>query len=274
MEIRKKIQYENNITVSETAKLIEDIAPLSLQESWDNSGMIIGFCSSDVKKIMACLEITGAIVDEAITARVDMIITHHPMIFGSINSVRDSDPQGRWIMELIRHGISVYSCHTPFDKAKGGNNDRIAELLGLSSVKNLKTDEEEYDIARMGRLKKPQTFMQLIETAAGELQMSVRNLRAVGDLDTVITNVGICTGAGADMIEAAAAAGCQLFVTGDVKYHEAQTAHALGICVLDAGHYGTEKFFASNMREKLEKKLPDDVEVIESHVNIDPFRVL
>ena len=76
------------------------------------------------------------------------------------------------------------------------------------------------------------------------------------------------------MIEAAAAAGCQLFVTGDVKYHEAQTAHALGICVLDAGHYGTEKFFASNMREKLEKKLPDDVEVIESHVNIDPFRVL
>ncbi len=282
MEIKKMIRKEKIVTVSDVKAAIEEIAPLSLQEPWDNSGLIIGFENETVEKILTCLELNEAVAEEAVAAGVDMVITHHPLIFGGIKAITDGSAQGRTMMKLMKSGISVYSCHTPFDKIRGGNNDMIAELLDLSSVKNLKGDDvespskmadrmDEADIGRIGKLKKPMSFMDFIAAAADKLNMSIRDFRMVGDLDSEITTIGICTGAGADLIEMAAAAGCQLMITGDVKYHEAQSAKDLGICVLDAGHYGTEKFFAANMKKKLDKELDGKAEVIASEVDIDPF---
>lgn len=281
MEDRKK----GIITVANVTELIEDAVPVSLQESWDNSGLLIGFPEKHVKKVITCLEITEAVADEAVAAGADMIVSHHPLIFSGIRKLSYDSSEDRAVMKLVSNGISVYSCHTPFDKVRGGNNDIIAERLGLSSVKNLRGDDvvspskmaenrDEADIGRTGRFRKPLTYVQAIELAANQLNMSIRQLRACGDLNTEITSVGICTGAGADMAEMAVDAGCQLFITGDVKYHEAQVAAARGICLLDAGHYGTEKFFAQAMRELLEKKLAGKAEVVESAVNIDPFNIL
>ena len=281
MEDRKK----GIITVADVTELIEDAVPVSLQESWDNSGLLIGFPEKHVKKVITCLEITEAVADEAVAAGADMIVSHHPLIFSGIRKLSYDSSEDRAVMKLVSNGISVYSCHTPFDKVRGGNNDIIAERLGLSSVKNLRGDDvvspskmaenrDEADIGRTGRFRKPLTYMQAIELAANQLNMSIRQLRACGDLNTEITSVGICTGAGADMAEMAVDAGCQLFITGDVKYHEAQAAAARGICLLYAGHYGTEKFFAQAMRELLEKKLAGKAEVVESAVNIDPFNIL
>lgn len=282
MEIKKMIRKEKNVTVSDVKNAIEEIAPVSLQEAWDNSGLLIGFENETAEKILTCLELDEAVAEEAVAAGVDMVVTHHPLIFGGIKAVSDGNAQGRTIMKLIKNGISVYSCHTPFDKIKGGNNDMIAELLDLGSLKNLRGDDvespskmadrmDEADIGRIGKLKKPMSFMDFIAAAADKLNMSIRDFRMVGDLDREITSIGICTGAGADLIEMAAAAGCQLMITGDVKYHEAQSAKELGICVLDAGHYGTEKFFAVNMKKKLDKELDGRAEVTASEVNIDPF---
>ena len=281
MEDRKK----GIITVADVTELIEDAVPVSLQESWDNSGLLIGFPEKHVKKVITCLEITEAVADEAVAAGADMIVSHHPLIFSGIRKLSYDSSEDRAVMKLVSNGISVYSCHTPFDKVRGGNNDIIAERLGLSSVKNLRGDDvvspskmaenrDEADIGRTGRFRKPLTYVQAIELAANQLNMSIRQLRACGDLNTEITSVGICTGAGADMAEMAVDAGCQLFITGDVKYHEAQVAAARGICLLDAGHYGTEKFFAQAMWELLEKKLAGKAEVTESAVNIDPFNIL
>lgn len=282
MEIKKMIRKEKIVTVSDVKAAIEEIAPLSLQETWDNSGLIIGFENETVEKILTCLELNEAVAEEAVAAGVDMVVTHHPLIFGGIKAITGGSAQGRTMMKLMKSGISVYSCHTPFDKIRGGNNDMIAELLDLSSVKNLRGDDvespskmvdrmDEADIGRIGKLKKPMSFMDFIAAAADKLNMSIRDFRMVGDLDSEITTIGICTGAGADLIEMAAAAGCQLMITGDVKYHEAQSAKDIGICVLDAGHYGTEKFFAANMKKMLDKELDGKTEVIASKMNIDPF---
>ncbi len=281
MEDRKK----STVTVADVTELIEDAVPVSLQESWDNSGLLIGFPEKHVRKLITCLEITEAVADEAVAAGADMIVSHHPLIFSGIRKLSYDSSEDRAVMKLVSNGISVYSCHTPFDKVRGGNNDIIAERLRLSSVKNLRGDDvaspskmaenrDEADIGRIGRFRKPLTYMQAIELAANQLNMSIRQLRACGDLNSEITSVGICTGAGSDMAEMAADAGCQLFITGDVKYHEAQAAAARGICLLDAGHYGTEKFFAQAMRELLEKKIAGKAEVTESAVNIDPFNIL
>jgi len=278
------MENKNIITVKDVSDVIEAAVPSGLQESWDNSGLLIGFEDSAVSKILTCLELNMDVVKEAQEIGADMVITHHPVIFTGIRSICDGNYQGRMITELIRAGISVYSCHTPFDKVKGGNNDIIMEKFGLVSVKNLAGDDvepakgmmkkmDEADIGRIGRFKEPVKFSQVIEMAASKLEMSIRQLRAVGSLDREITTVGVCTGAGSDLLDMAAAAGCDMFITGDVKYHEAQHARELGICVLDAGHYDTEKFFGEAMKELLENKLKD-VEINASSISIDPFVVL
>ena len=262
-----------------------ELAPLENQMSFDNAGFQLGHGSNEVHRALLALDVTDAVVREAGELGAELIISHHPLIFSGIRKLSYDSSEDRAVMKLVSNGISVYSCHTPFDKVRGGNNDIIAERLGLSSVKNLRGDDvvspskmaenrDEADIGRTGRFRKPLTYMQAIELAANQLNMSIRQLRACGDLNTEITSVGICTGAGADMAEMAVDAGCQLFITGDVKYHEAQAAAARGICLLDAGHYGTEKFFAQAMRELLEKKLAGKAEVVESAVNIDPFNIL
>jgi len=280
------IKREDEImTVGDVADVIESIAPVQLQEPWDNSGIMIGFRDEPVKKILTCLEINEEIVKEAEECGADMIVTHHPLIFSSIKSLCTCNYKDRLIIRMIRNGISVYSCHTPFDKVKGGNNDIIAEKLGLTAVKNLNGEEvetaakmadkkDEADIGRIGQFGSAIKLKDVISLITSNLNMSIRQLRVTGDLNTEITKIGICTGAGSDLMGMAANQGCQLFVTGDVKYHEAQTAIEEGICLIDAGHYGTEKFFGENMKDKLQKKLGSSVEVIASGIDLDPFEII
>lgn len=273
------------LKVREIADIMEKEVPSALQEEWDNSGLLIGFEDKAVNKILTCLEADKRIVEEAVSINADMIITHHPLIFQGIKSLRDCDYKSDMIMNIIEKGISVYSCHTPFDKVKGGNNDIICERLGLTSIKNLKENDvlspskmaaryDEADIGRIGEFREAMTYRQVIQLAAERLDMSIRQLRAIGSIDTEIKKVGICTGAGADLAGMAADAGCQLFITGDVKYHEATDALRSGICILDAGHYGTEKFFAEAMKRLLDKKLNEGVQVVSSQISLDPFEVL
>lgn len=280
MEEKKK----SGVTVTDVAEAIEEVAPAALQESWDNSGLLIGLEDRHVSRLLTCLEVDMKVVNEAIHLGAEMIVTHHPLIFSGIKKLNGGDPDERAVMKLVGNGISVYSCHTPFDKVKGGNNDIVAKMLGLTSVKNLNGEPvpatakmiekaDEADIGRMGKLKETMTCRQMLNLVSAQMDISLRQLRFVGDLDEEITTVGICTGAGADLMEMAAVSGCQMFITGDVKYHEARRALARGMCIIDAGHYGTEKFFAEAMKEKLEKKL-EDVSITASKVDQEPFTML
>lgn len=273
------------ITVADVVTAVESIAPKALQEGWDNSGLMIGFLEQSVERILTCLEINQDVLAEADRLGADMIVTHHPLIFGSVSSIQESDPLGKLLMNLIRRNISVYSSHTPFDKVKGGNNDILVQRLGLGSVKNLAGEDiaspqqmvkrqDEADIGRIGQFKTAKTLREVVTLIAAELQMSMRQLRVIGDFETNITKVGLCCGAGADLMHMAKAEGCDLFITGDVKYHEAQMARDLGICLVDAGHYDTEKFFAQTMKEYLEKKLGDSIVCTASEIDLNPFQVL
>ena len=273
------------VTVGDIVEIIEKQIPVALQEEWDNSGLLIGFEEKEVHTILTCLEIDDKVVAEAKDKNADMIITHHPLIFSGIKALNDSDYKGGIIMDLIASGISVYSCHTPFDKVKGGNNDIVMGLLGVSGVKNLCGQDlvsaakminrkEEADIGRTGELAEPMTFKDVINLVAEKLDLSIRQIHAAGDLDKKISKIGCCTGAGSELAHLAAGCGCQLFITGDVKYHEAQDVVQAGLCIIDAGHYGTEKFFGEAMKKILDKKLDEKVQVAASEVVLDPFVVL
>lgn len=284
MKMEDRNEKDRGLTVNDIAQAVEETAPAALQEAWDNSGLLIGFGEKRVDKLLICLEIDERVADEAADMGAEMVITHHPLIFDGIKALDSRDADDRAVMKLIEAGISVYSCHTPFDKVKGGNNDALAAMIGLSSVRNLRggavaapskmiAEYDEADIGRMGRFKKAMSCREALNLVAAQLEMSLRQLRFVGDLDREVTTVGLCTGAGADLMKLAAEAGCQLFITGDVKYHEARYALAHDICVIDAGHYGTEKHFAATMKAMLEKKLPD-VEMSLSAVDLEPFRMM
>lgn len=258
----------------ELIQTIETAVPKYLQESWDNSGIQIAVSDNMISRVLTTLEITDEIIQEAIDEDVDMIITHHPLIFGSIKAVDFRDMTGSYIVKLMNAGISVYSSHTPFDKVEGGNNDYLAELIGLRDISGF-TDGEDVDmIGRVGMLSHPVPLAFMVDLIAEKLDMEPEQIRYTGYPDQMITTVGMCTGAGADLMELAMANGCQLFITGDLKYHDAQKAKALGLAVIDAGHYGTEKTFTWNFADKLRRITGDRLEIIESKVDIDPFNVV
>lgn len=255
-------------------QVIERMVPSSDQESWDNCGSQIAYNSQDINRILVCLEINEEVIKEAIDTKAEMIISHHPLIFGSIRHIDHNTAEGKLIIELIKNGISVYSTHTPFDKLQGGNNDFLADLLELEDVRGFQFDGVPNMIGRVGTLSSSMSFSQFISLIREKLAIPNGQLTVTGDRAKEIKTVGICAGAGADMLPLAAENGCHVMLTGDVKYHQGQQAKAMGICVVDAGHYGTEKFFAENFSKMLNDTVGSKIEILQSKINLNPFKIL
>ncbi len=248
-------------------QIIEEFAPLDLQESWDNSRFQIKLNNVEISRVLIAMEVTNRVIDEAIDKKIDVIVTHHPMLFSPVKSVDDNNFIGNYIVKLIKNNISVYSSHTPFDKVKGGNNDYLAKLLHLCDVDTIPSDESGF--CRMGTVDGECTIGEYIDQVSKWLKIDKCFMGFCGNVNEVVTKVGLCTGAGAEFMEIAAAEGCDLFITGDVKYHTAQTARELGLNLLDIGHYGSEKIFVENMANYLRNMT--DLEIIESTENLNPF---
>ena len=267
-----------SMKMSELIAEIEVIAPRELEEDWDNCGMQINMGNQEVNRVLVSLEITKGVIAEAMMKDIDFIITHHPLLFYKIDVVDNNTITGNYVIDLIKASISVYSAHTTFDDAFGGNNEYLADKLGLSRIRRIKNkrpamkgDAREYVIGRMGNFYEPITMeaaCRLVEDALGVKG----ELKTVGDPNKIISAVGLCSGAGGDTMRTAIQNGCDLFITGDVRHHEAQIAREKGICLIDAGHYGTEKVFAENFADKLKKNVGSKIQVIESEINSNPFK--
>jgi dinuclear metal center YbgI/SA1388 family protein len=252
---------------------INKIAPEDLQEDWDNSGIQINAASDgQIKRIMTCLEISDSVIDEAIKRETDMIVTHHPLIFSKLNKIDSGTVAGNQIIKLIQHGITVYSSHTAFDSAIHGTNQDLAEMLGLSGIVPMIPDKDHpgCGMGRYGTYEKPVKFDDFIDLLS-EICM-VSDVRTAGRIPDSITKAALCTGAGAEFIDLAAVGGADVYVTGDVKYHDARHADDIGFCVIDAGHYGTEILFADNMAGLLASELGESADIIVSETDINPFR--
>jgi len=257
-------------------KRIEDIAPLELAEEWDNSGVQIYTGKKEISSVMVCLEITDEVISEAEDMQADMIISHHPLFFKPVSSVDICSVQGRqtagrYAVRLIKDDICVYSAHLTFDNADGGNNDHLAELLGITDA--VKLNGKDVTAGIIGTLPETTTLGGLCAELKSTLSLDDREVTGAGDKKTMISRIVICTGSGGDLVQAAAEAGGDVLVTGDVSYHEAQLATALGLCVIDAGHWGTEKIFTKNFASRLRERCGKEPEIAESLVDINPFMV-
>ncbi len=258
--------------IKKVQEAIERIAPPHLAEEWDNSGFQIR-CAADrqIKRILVALEISDEVISEAISEGVELILTHHPLIFGKIASVDDNTVTGHYLLRLISAGISVYSAHTSFDSARYGTNQYLAEQIGLRDIRPLlRADEQDCGMGREGVFTEPLEFDAFMERLIDVCDTNIYRI-AAGAPERV-GRVSICTGAGAEFLTLAKENGSDIYVTGDVKYHDARMACERGICVVDAGHFGTENIFSKNFAAQLAAEDLSDVKILVSHVDLNPFR--
>ncbi|MDR1953477.1 MAG: Nif3-like dinuclear metal center hexameric protein [Clostridiales Family XIII bacterium] len=275
-----------SIKTTKLIAAIEDFAPLQLQESWDNSGWQINPGREETARILVALEIINPVIEEAKRLRADFILTHHPLLFVPVKRIDYGDITGGYVASLISAGIGVYSAHTSFDAAPGGMNDSLAELIGLVNVVPFPPigeivamdvlpgdggHELKTQIARAGEFETPMTFRDVCRRVERVLGMKGR-LKTVGDPDTLIEKVALCGGGGGDLVEAAIKSDCRLYITSDVKHHQAQWAKERGLCLIDGGHDGTEKHFITVAAKYLRETLGENAEVIETAVSADPFK--
>ena len=270
------------INYKEIEKAIEAKAPLDLQEDWDNSGWQIRL-KTDFNKILLALEIRSDVIEEAVTKGCDLIVTHHPLIFGALSQVVGlegidfSDGEevdsnniiANMLIDLIQEGISVYSTHTPFDKCTDGNNDYLGHMLHIDRSRTAEGGE---GYVRVGEVFDAVTLDEIMERAAHQLGVDRKFFRYAGDTDISVKRICWVSGAGSEFMVSAITENCDLYITGDLKYHDAQKAHELGINVLDLGHYATENIFRRAMSSILmDAGVYDKARVELSDVDINPF---
>lgn len=357
--------------------LMEQLAPKSLAEEWDNIGLQTGNPANEVEGILCALDVTEQVVDEARSLGANLIISHHPLIFKPLKNIREDLPSGRLLAKIIRNEINVFCAHTNLDSAREGVNQVLAERMNLQDISVLngdKTDklykfvvfvpqshteavrralaeagagwighysdcsfmmegtgvfkplegtapfvgeqgktefvhetrietvvkekqidktikavlkvhpyeEVAYDLypllnhsyqlglGRIGTLKESVIFKDFLGRIKDAL--GVVGLRYAGDAEARINKVAVCGGSGAGLIHKAKYAGADLLLTGDVKYHEAQEAEAIGLCVVDAGHFATENVIVEKIVAFLKnglQKEAGELQITASKQNID-----
>lgn len=252
---------------------MDDIAPLSLQEPWDNSGLQIDYGNEEIERVLVALEITGDIIEEAILKKTNMIVVHHPLIFNPIRSINYKSVEGDYLIRLIRAGIAVYASHTCFDSARNGNNDCLMELLGMQRFSRLSMPGkgfEDSSLARVGMLQEPILFSVFIEKLSDVLK-NPGGIKVSGDNSRLVQKIAVCTGAGGEYYAGAVAANADVFISGDIKHHQAQAAKELGLCIVDAGHFGTEQIFVENMAGQMKEKSAGELTVMLTEVMQNPY---
>lgn len=254
--------------VKDIAEYIESLAPKTLAEPWDNVGLMVGDMDSNVESVYVTLDVTSENIEEAVNCGADLIVSHHPLIFTSINRVIEQDVTGSIVRSLIKNDISVYSAHTNFDIADGGMNDILCDKLGLSGVRRF-TESECTDpfgkpldqIGRVGILDTPiemADFVDYVKNVLGCMDISY-----VGSESEIISTAAVCSGSGGDLIYNAYNAGADVYVTSEIKHHEAQLALELGINLIDAGHFETENIICDFMEDYLLSRF-DDISITKS----------
>ena len=223
----------------EIVKIIESFCPENLAYDWDNVGLLVGDSEKEIKSVFVTLDTNLTTVKEAISKNADMIISHHPILLGGIRRIDYTTAEGQMIKLLIENNIPVLAAHTNMDTAKGGINDRLAEMFDLTDIEILDqhTPDPNVGLGRLGKLKSPVEFKTFSKMCSEILNTPVR---AAGDENKSINKIAVASGSCSEVIPLAKEKGADAIVTGDLKYHNTMDMTYLDICIVDAGHYPTE----------------------------------
>ena len=360
--------------IQEIGGFFDAFAPPALAAEWDNVGLLLGDANGEVRSILTCLTITPEVVSEAIETGVQLIVSHHPILFKGVKNLSNRTAEGRLLWPLARAGIAVYSPHTAFDDTQGGINDSLARLLGLvevtwlrkrEGVKQIKLvifvpeselaevsdalftagagkigqyrecsfrlpgtgtffgseetnptvgqkgrreevaewrlevvcpesrldeviramrkahsyEEPAFDvyplkpqpaavgIGRIGRLPQTTSLIEFAQRAKQELKSS--GVQMVGERDAKIQTIAIACGAAGEFLPDAIRAKADVFLTGEMRFHDFLSAKAQGISLVLPGHYATERPAVEELASRLQSQFPD-LRIQPSRKEVDP----
>ncbi len=270
--------------LSEIIDILDSLAPQSLAEDWDNCGLQLGDLNWQIKKIWVALDPTLPVVKAACDQKVDLLVTHHPLIFRPLKAIEFHTPLGAIIDMATRHQLAIFAAHTNLDSVSGGLNDILSRRLGLDNLKPLSTgpepqtldsSENQPGIGRIGSLDKAVKLKSL--ALAIKKEMGLDTIKFAGDPNLLVRKAAVCTGSGSSLLADFFASGAQVYISGDMRYHDARDVEAAKLGVIDIGHFSSECFVAQEFAVRINNKLEEagiKIAVEPCGLEKDPFEVL
>lgn len=243
------------ITIADIISAIEHAAPLSLQEGYDNAGLQVGDASQPCTGVLLCVDVTPAIIAEAVSRGCNMVVSHHPLFFKGIKQLTGATLQQQAAIEAIRRGVAVYSAHTNLDSAADGVNRTLARMLGLTGISPLVPAAEPMTgLGSAGTLAPALTADELIARIKQACGSPI--VRCTAPPAEAISRLALCGGSGGSLIPDAVASGAQAYLTSDVRYHDFVDWQDK-IFIIDIGHYESENCTKRIFYHLLSEKFPN-----------------
>ncbi len=258
--------------IKEIIDALERFAPLPLQDGFDNAGLQLGLTGAEATGALLCLDVTEEVLDEAEALGANLVVAHHPLLFHAVKSLTGRNSVERCVMKAVCNGIAVYAAHTNLDNTLGGVNFKMAEKIGLTDVCVLQPleDGRPGGTGIIGHLEEPETETDFLQRLKKTFEAScVMHNRLCG---REIRTVALCGGAGAFLIPQAIRAGADVFVTGEIKYHEFQ-GHEDDMLLASLGHYESEQYTIELLEEIIKGAFPQ-LPVSRTRVNTNPIRYM
>ncbi len=249
-------------TVADIIKVMETMAPLRLAEEWDNVGLQVGQLDWPVRSIWVALDPLYDVVDGACRNGVDLLITHHPLIFNPLRCINFDTPVGSVIQAAAGHKLAIFAAHTNFDSAADGINDLLAFRVGLADLKVLKRgdhpceDSATDDLQKqgLGRVGELEEAMELLPLALSiKEKLGLKYIKIAGKPDLPVRRVAVCSGSGSGLMKDFFSSGAQVFISGDLRYHDAREVEALNLGLIDMGHFASEYLAIEILAKRLDK---------------------
>jgi dinuclear metal center YbgI/SA1388 family protein len=231
---------------------LEEIAPFSLAENWDNVGLLLGNPEARVTSVLLGLDPSIQLLEEALARGANTIITHHPIIFHPLATILTNSPTGLFLELAMTHKMNVIACHTNLDNAAEGVSDALAEALGLTHLTPLRPGTTaDTGAGRIGSFSPPLPASAFMEKLFEVLQLDT--IQVAGHLPAQVRTMALCGGSGSELAELARLRGADLYLSAEIKHNTARWAEECGFCVIDGTHYGTEKPAMSFLGRKLQE---------------------
>jgi dinuclear metal center YbgI/SA1388 family protein len=267
--------------LADILRVLDDLAPLRYASSWDNVGLLVGDPSAEIERVLVTVDYASPVAEEARALKADLVIAYHPPIFASFKRV----PHGSLWADAIRRGVALYSMHTALDVARGGTNDFLANICGVAAegrralrpfasaagATERERDQESIGLGRVGDIA-PTALSAIVRQLKTELGLEYVLLAGGVNRDAVVSRIAVAAGSGGDLLDDAFRERAELFVTGEIRHHDALSAVARGVAVVATLHSNSERAAVRAYAGRLARRL-EGVTVTASEADGDPFVV-
>lgn len=244
---------DSSLLLADVVRALQGLYPPNTAMDWDRVGLVTGDLSQPVSRVHLAVDPTLGVVEEAVAAGANLLVTHHPLLLRGVSSVATASAKGEAVTRAILGDLAIYCAHTNADVATPGVSDALAEACGLESVEPLQGGPA--PLGRIGTLPEPQTLRAFVERLAQALPATAGGIRVSGSPEEEVSRVAVVGGAGDDQFDAVRSAGADAYVTADLRHHpvleEREQARGGRPFLVDAGHWASEWVWLASVEREL-----------------------